>query len=239
MAKNHRKAWTRADNAQLRKLARGSTWLPRWAQMSASGRSNALPTTSSTARVGSAMASTSRCQPRLPRAARQEGSRALAGWGCGGAAAGISGCLIHHIRVVPMLNAAAVSLAVGQALGRVGCFLVGDDYGVKSDLPWAVAFPLGAPPAYDPVHPTQLYEVCWLLPVAWFLWSRRKRSPFLFGEYLALNGLGRIVIETWRVNRKIVFGITEPQLIGMGLVVVGIGFWLYFRSKYAREATSH
>jgi phosphatidylglycerol:prolipoprotein diacylglycerol transferase len=119
-------------------------------------------------------------------------------------------------------------LAVGQALGRIGCFLVGDDYGKASDAAWAVAFPKGAPPTLDRVHPTQLYEVAWLLPVAGFLWWRRKKSPFLFGEYLALNGIGRIVIERWRVNDQVLFGLTEPQLIGLALVVIGISLWLYF-----------
>ncbi|HSC35017.1 MAG TPA: prolipoprotein diacylglyceryl transferase family protein, partial [Thermodesulfobacteriota bacterium] len=54
---------------------------------------------------------------------------------------------------------AAPALALAYAIGRVGCFLVGDDYGVPSDLPWAMAFPKGLPPTNVPVHPTQLYEI--------------------------------------------------------------------------------
>jgi phosphatidylglycerol:prolipoprotein diacylglycerol transferase len=113
----------------------------------------------------------------------------------------------------------------------VGCFLVGDDYGRVSDLPWALAFPRGAPPTLETVHPTQLYEVLWLLPVAAFLWHRRHRSPFLFGEYIALNGLGRIFIEILRVNPKVLFDLTEPQLVGIGLILAGVGGWLYFRRR--------
>ena len=94
-----------------------------------------------------------------------------------------------------------------------------------------LAFEMGMPAAYDPVHPTQLYEVAWLLPVAGLLWSRRRRSPFLFGEYLALNGLGRLVIENWRVNPKMALGLTEPQWIGIGLIVLGVGGWLYYRRQ--------
>ena len=111
--------------------------------------------------------------------------------------------------------------------------LVGDDYGKVSDVPWAISFPLGAPPILDTVHPTQLYEVIWLLPVAAFLWMRRKKSPFLLGEYFALNGSGRIVIEHWRVNEQVLFGLTEPQIIGVGLVIVGAGLWLYYRGENA------
>jgi phosphatidylglycerol:prolipoprotein diacylglycerol transferase len=144
---------------------------------------------------------------------------------------GIIGCRIHGVPVKTFFNCAAVAVAVGQAFGRIGCFLVGDDYGRVTDVAWAIAFPQGAPPTDLPVHPTQLYEVAWLLPVAAFLWSRRKKSPFLFGEYLALNGFGRVIIENWRVNPKMALGLTEPQWIGALLVVFGVGSWIHFRRR--------
>jgi phosphatidylglycerol:prolipoprotein diacylglycerol transferase len=149
----------------------------------------------------------------------------------GGTLIGALGCRIHGLPVRTVANCTAVAGAVGQALGRIGCFLVGDDYGRPSTLPWAVAFPEGAPPTLATVHPTQLYEVAWLLPVAAFLWWRRRKSPFLFGEYLIANGLGRIVIESWRVNPRVAFGLTEPQWIGLGLIVLGASGWLYFRGR--------
>ncbi|HVP31121.1 MAG TPA: prolipoprotein diacylglyceryl transferase [Myxococcota bacterium] len=149
----------------------------------------------------------------------------------GATALGALGCRIHGISILKFMNAAAVAGPVGQALGRIGCFLVGDDYGRPSDLPWAIAFPKGAPPTQERVHPTQLYEVLWLLPVAALLWTRRKRSPFLFGEYLALNGLGRLVIESWRINPKVALGLTEPQWIGLALIAVGSVSWLYYRAN--------
>jgi len=154
-----------------------------------------------------------------------------------GTVLGAVGCRIHGISVKVFADCAAVAVAVGQAIGRIGCFLVGDDYGRETDVPWGVAFPEGAPPIDVPVHPTQLYEVAWLLPVAGFLWWRRKQSPFLFGEYLALNGLGRIVIEHWRVNPAVAFGMTEPQWIGMGLIVLGLGGWLYYAARAQTTAS--
>lgn len=157
----------------------------------------------------------------------------------GGALAGVIACRKFGMPLRPFSASVAPALAVGQALGRVGCFLVGDDYGKVTDVAWAVAFPQGAPPTLDRVHPTQLYEAAWLLPVAGFLWWRRKKSPFLLGEYLALNGIGRIVIEHWRVNDQVLFGLTEPQLIGVALVVIGVSLWLYyFRSDRMESATS-
>lgn len=154
----------------------------------------------------------------------------------GAVALGTLGCRIHRVPIKKFLDAGAVGAAVGQAIGRVGCFLVGDDYGRVTDVPWAVAFPRGAPPTLDPVHPTQLYEIAWLLPVAAWLWRRRRHSPFLFGEYVTLNGLGRIVIENWRVNPQVALGLTEPQWIGIGLVVAGTLGWLHYqRTQRPRE----
>lgn len=149
----------------------------------------------------------------------------------GAVALGAVGCRANGIPVKTFTNAVAVATALGQAVGRVGCFLVGDDYGRTTDLPWGVAFPEGAPPTLRKVHPTQLYEVAWLVPVAALLWRRRRKSPFLFGEYLMLNGAGRFVIEHWRVNPPVALGLTEPQWIGLALVMLGGSGWLYHRGR--------
>ena len=149
----------------------------------------------------------------------------------GGTIVGAIGCRIHAIPIRTYMNCVAPAAAVGQSIGRVGCFLVGDDYGEPTDLPWGVAFPRGMPPTDEAVHPTQLYEIAWLMPVAGFLWWRRHKSPFLFGEYIALNGFGRLVIEQWRVNPQVALGLTEPQWIGIGLMIGGATSWLYFRSR--------
>ena len=143
----------------------------------------------------------------------------------GGALAGGLGCRFYKIPLAAFANASAASLAIGQAIGRIGCFLVGDDYGRATDLPWGVAFPNGLPPVDYPVHPTQLYEFGWLSLVTLVLWLRRKKSPSLIGEYLILNGAGRTVIEHWRLNPRVALGLSEAQWIGVALVVLGIVLW--------------
>jgi phosphatidylglycerol---prolipoprotein diacylglyceryl transferase len=150
-----------------------------------------------------------------------------------GTVIGAIGARIHGVSIVQMMNCVAPAVAVGQAIGRVGCFLVGDDYGKVSDLPWAVGFPVGAPPTPPGVrvHPTQVYEILWLLPVALLLWRRRDRSPFLFGEYLVANGIGRLAIETLRVNPRVLLGLTEPQIVGISLILGGSASWLYFKTR--------
>ena len=76
----------------------------------------------------------------------------------GGLLAGYITIRRHGWPLAAVLAAATPALAVGQMLGRVGCFLVGDDYGKPTTLPWGVRFPRGLPPTDVPVHPTQLYE---------------------------------------------------------------------------------
>lgn len=152
----------------------------------------------------------------------------------GGALGGYVGCRTLRVPAIPFANAAAISLAVGQAIGRIGCFLVGDDYGLKTDLPWGVAFPEGLPPIDVPVHPTMLYETLWLTLVSSFLWWRRRRSASVMGEYLVLNGIGRAVIEHWRLNARIAFNLSEAQWIGVALVV--FGSVLIFRGRAVRAA---
>ncbi len=127
------------------------------------------------------------------------------------------------------LNCVCLAGAIGQALGRVGCFLVGDDYGRPTDGPFGIAFPQGAPPTLDKVHPTQLYESAWLFAVTAFLWARRDRSPRLWAEYLMLAGIGRFAVEFLRVNPRVVLGMSEAQIIALAMFTVGAMSWLHAR----------
>src|SRR5512140_637225 len=101
----------------------------------------------------------------------------------GGLFAGIGAALAYfrwrRWRVVPIVAAATPALAIGHLLGRIGCFLVGDDYGRPTSLPWGIAFPEGLPPTDVPVHPTQLYEAAFLGVLAWLLirWRRSGVAP--------------------------------------------------------------
>jgi len=163
----------------------------------------------------------------------------------GGSIAGILGARARKLPLLDVLNAAAPGLAASQAIGRIGCFLVGDDYGVRSNAAWAVAFPKGLPPTVDPitgevfkVHPTMLYETLWLTPVFALLWLRRGRSPFLFGEYLVLAGIGRLWIETLRLNPDFVGILSNAQVVAVSCVAVGAAGWLWLRAHRAQLSSS-
>jgi len=149
----------------------------------------------------------------------------------------ILGTRIHRIPTEAFFNCVCLAGAIGQALGRVGCFLVGDDYGRPTDGPFGIAFPEGAPPTLDKVHPTQLYESAWLFGVTAFLWARRDKSPRLWAEYLMLAGIGRFAVESLRVNPRVMLGLSEAQLIAIGLFTVGAISWLRARRGLAPATT--
>jgi len=138
-----------------------------------------------------------------------------------GAAAGLPKIAWDRAPRRAVTQALAPGLALGQAIGRIGCFLVGDDYGVPTSLPWGMAFPHGAPPTLERVHPAQLYESLWLFAAAVVLWRRIGRSRLLFGEYLLLQGAGRFAIELVRTNPRTLGPLTTSQGIALGCIAVG------------------
>jgi phosphatidylglycerol:prolipoprotein diacylglycerol transferase len=156
------------------------------------------------------------------------------------------------------MQLAAPALAAAYALGRVGCFLVNDDYGRPTDLPWGVKFPDGLPisnaenlknlfgvpvPAgIDPatvlaVHPTQLYEAAAMLLVFAILWSLRKRGRpvgWLFGLYLIFAGIERFLVEILRAKDDRLLGpFTLAQLTSV--IIVAIGVALVYRWRRAPD----
>jgi phosphatidylglycerol:prolipoprotein diacylglycerol transferase len=131
------------------------------------------------------------------------------------------------------LAAASPGLALGHAIGRVGCFLVGDDYGRPSTLPWAVAFPRGLPPTDIPVHPTQLYEAIPLVVLAWLLTRWRQQGTadaVVLSRYLILAGALRFAIEFVRLNAHVLGPLTLAQLWSMALMAVGVAMAISARS---------
>ena len=151
----------------------------------------------------------------------------------GGLAAGLTTLRRYRVPLVRGLAAASPGLALGHAIGRVGCFLVGDDYGSPSTLPWAVAFPKGLPPTDVPVHPTQLYEAIPLVVIAWLLVRWRRQGVLdavVLSRYLMLAGATRFAIEFVRINAPVLGPLTLAQLWSIGLVAVGAAFAFRARS---------
>jgi phosphatidylglycerol:prolipoprotein diacylglycerol transferase len=168
------------------------------------------------------------------------------------------------LSVPRVADAVAPALALAYGVGRIGCFLVGDDYGGPSNLPWAVAFPNGAPPstagnlrqyfgvsvpdsipdtAVLTVHPTQIYEVLMAIVIFAILWrlrTRLTRPGLLFATYLALAGVERFIVEIFRAKDDRFLGpLTVAQSISIALVVVALlaASWLRRNEPRVKPAT--
>jgi phosphatidylglycerol:prolipoprotein diacylglycerol transferase len=127
-----------------------------------------------------------------------------------------------------MFDMAAPALALGYAIGRVGCQLSGDgDYGRATDMPWGMAYPEGTVSTLEEVHPTPVFETLAMGLVALVLWQLRDRvrPGGLFALYLVLAGLERLAIEFIRRNDDVLIGLTEAQLISVAMVCGGL-YWL-------------
>jgi len=143
-------------------------------------------------------------------------------------------------------DAVAPALSIGYCLGRIGCFLVGDDYGRPTDSWVGIAFPQGLPPttarylrefgvSVDPtlpgdtllkVHPTQLYEAGAALLMFFILSKLGRRglgSGAVFGVFLVLLGIERFLVEIVRAKDDRFIGMfTVAQVISVILIIAGV-----------------
>ncbi len=169
----------------------------------------------------------------------------------GGFVGGVLAVMVNGWRrKVPLrftMELTAPALAVGYAVGRVGCFLVQDDYGVPTSLPWGMRFPQGTPastaqnlardfrvtlpPGTPPtdvlaVHPTQLYEVALMLLAFWLIWrwrTHQRAAGWLFGLYLLLAGIERFLVEFLRAKDDRFLGpLTIAQGMSLAIALVGV-----------------
>jgi phosphatidylglycerol:prolipoprotein diacylglycerol transferase len=132
-----------------------------------------------------------------------------------------------------LFDSAAAPIAIGYAVGRIGCQVSGDgDYGEPSDLPWAMAYPDGTVPTSQEVHPTPVYETFTMGLVTLLLWQLRDRlAPgMVFGLYLFLGGLERFLVEFIRRNDEVLLGLTIPQLFSLAMMAGGAALLLARRN---------
>jgi len=154
----------------------------------------------------------------------------------GGAAAGLWVARKNHIPALTALDFAAPALALAYGVGRIGCHVAGDgDWGAVTDVPWGVAYTNAIVGWADPntgipyppgvrVHPTPIYEFLQGVLVFGILWALRKKrlAPgMLAWLYLILAGLMRFIVEFWRINPHIGFGLSEAQVISLFLICLG------------------
>jgi len=182
----------------------------------------------------------------------------------GGLAGGILAVLLviklKHLRVQRIADVAGIASAAAYALGRTGCWAVGDDYGRPWHSRFAVSFPQGAPPSTAgemaatfhlpippgatpstvlSVYPTQLFEVALgfiMFAILWRLRDHKHAEGWLFGVYMVLAGVERFCIEFLRAKDDRFFGVlTMAQLIALAAVVTGV-IWMSARRTVSERA---
>lgn len=149
---------------------------------------------------------------------------------------------------VRFADVAGIAIAAGYAVGRTGCWAVGDDYGKPYSGPFAVAFPQGAPPSTvaelqnnfhvtfpagtNPadvvsVYPTQIFEVIMGMAMFGILWRMRDHEHaegWLFGVWAVLAGVERFIVEFFRAKDDRLawtLGLSVAQVIALGMIAIG------------------
>ncbi|HJW73744.1 MAG TPA: prolipoprotein diacylglyceryl transferase [Geothrix sp.] len=143
-------------------------------------------------------------------------------------------------------DALAPGVALGQAIGRLGCFSAGCCYGTETHAAWAVTFTNPVAQAFSgtplgiPLHPVQLYNVLANLTVMGILLLARTRRSFqgqILALYFLVEGLGRVVTETWRGDGDRGTGwigwawLSTGRATGLGLMLLGLGLWLFWSKQ--------
>lgn len=169
----------------------------------------------------------------------------------GGVTAFYFQCRAKKLPIARMYDSAGPALALAYAVGRMGCFLVGDDYGIYTDSWVGIAFPKGSPPttagqlraigdtgvppnlpdgAIITVHPTQLYEIGLALimfAILWRLGGKKLKPGQLFIAFAFLYSIERFAIEFVRAKGdRVAFGLSTSQLVSIVLFIGSIIMWI-------------
>ena len=156
----------------------------------------------------------------------------------------------NNLSWITFADIVAPLLILGYAIGRIGCLLVGDDYGLPTHLPWGIEFPNGLPPStysifqtyypwvnldnFEPgvlsVHPTPIYETIIGGLIFYYLYQKRTSVTIvgsLFFTYLILAGTERFIVEFLRLNEKYFIGLSGAQMISILMITIGAWFLMH------------
>lgn len=138
---------------------------------------------------------------------------------------------IKKVNLWTIGDAICPSVIIAYGIGRIGCFLVGDDYGIPTNLPWALSFPKGSPPTFASVHPTQIYDTILMIVLFVFLWKIRKkdfRPGWLASVGFSLLAIERFFVEFIReTSPSFIEGISQAQLMSLGLLFIFLARLVY------------
>ncbi len=133
----------------------------------------------------------------------------------------------------------APGIILAQAAGRVGCTINGCCYGIETSLPWGVVYtnPTCLAPLGVAVHPTQIYEIIYLLiifGVLLILKGRFRPDGSLFLIYLSLYSLWRLASDFLREGTSFLFGLHQAQIIAIIVLAIAVSM-LAYRTRWVKR----
>ena len=150
----------------------------------------------------------------------------------------------QHLPPLSTMDCFAPGLALGHAIGRVGCFAAGCCWGKVCNLPWAVQFHTdeAAPvPLNVSLHPAQLYETganLIIFAILYRLFNRSHKAGEIIGWYLVLYSIARFIIEFFRNHEQgLIAGLSLTQWIALGLLALGAA--ILVRVRQVQLAPQH
>lgn len=151
----------------------------------------------------------------------------------------LAGWIFTRYRKLPfkvMADIGAPGVALGHAIGRIGCLLKGCCYGHATTMPWGICYPSYHETHGALIHPAQAYEtlldVGLYLSLAWWF-PRRKWNGQIFALYLISYGVIRFIVEMFRGDSQVFYfnHLTLAQLVSFGIFISGVAFWFFGRGK--------
>ena len=153
----------------------------------------------------------------------------------------------HNLSFWKMGDLWAPAIAIGQAIGRIGCFMAGCCYGKPTDLKWGVVFthPQSLAPLNTSLHPAQLYSALAGFIIFVVLMALNARKQFegqVFIWFLILHSTARLFIERFRGDeRGLVLGtdMSITQLITLLVLMGSVVALFVIKSKKEKDLTAH
>ncbi len=161
----------------------------------------------------------------------------------GGLLAIVAYARAHQVALWRLLDTVAPAVPLAQAIGRIGCFINGCNYGWPTDGTWGVVWtsPDAMAPQNVPLQPAQLYELVWDLIVFGILWkwrSRGRADGVLFVSYAALYALGRFFISFLRSDNLYFAELRQAQIIALATIALAIPLAVWLCRRTASPAAS-
>lgn len=145
----------------------------------------------------------------------------------------------HHLSLWNIGDLWAPAAAIGQGIGRIGCFMAGCCYGKPTDIQWGVVFsdPHSLAPLNIPLHPTQLYSSISGFTIFLILLMIRYKKKFkgqVFVWFLILHSTARLLIERFRGDDRGVFlntNMSTTQFVAILILIASVATLMVLKSR--------